>query len=102
MYVDRLVDLGLNKEVNHIRLKIRVFEKFPDGKNTVIVFEDGIRNILKKSFQKWDFTEEVAVLAKAAIIIQNDVFNHSNFTFSGSFPQKCQENSLPSSLTTFA
>ena len=46
MYADRLVDLGINKQVNKTRLKIRVLEKFPeaqeqhDGKNTIIAFED--------------------------------------------------------------
>ena len=55
-------------------------------------------NMLKEALKKRDFSEDVAILDKAATIIRNDIFNHDSFTFTGSFPPKCQENSLPSSL----
>ena len=79
-------------------------EKFPedqeqhDGKNTINFFEEGMKNMQKKALKKRDFSEDVAILAKAAAIIRNDIFNHDHFTFTGSSPPKWQEHSLPSSL----
>ena len=104
MYVNRLADFGINKQINKTRLKVSVLEKFPeaqeqhDGKNTVIVFEEGMKNMLREALKKRDFSEDVAILAKAATIVRKDIFNHDHFTFTGSFPPKCQEDSLPSSL----
>ena len=50
--------------------------------------------------KKRDFSEDAVVLAKAAKIIRNDIFDSQCFKFVGSFPPKCQEDSLPSSLKT--
>ena len=104
MYVNHLEDFGINKQNNKTRLKVDALEKFPeaqeqhDGKNTIIVFEEGMRNMLKEALKKRDFSEDVTVLAKAAKIVRDDIFNHDHFTFTGSFPPRCQEDSLPSSL----
>ena len=57
-----------------------------------------MRNILKDALKKQDFAEDAAVLAKAAAIIRKDIFSHQSFKFTGHFPPKCQEDSLPSSL----
>ena len=59
-----------------------------------------MKNMLKEALKKRDFSEDVAILVKAATIIRNDIFNHDSFTFTGIFPPKYQENSLPSSLTS--
>ena len=69
-----------------------------DGKNTVIVFKKGMQNMLKEALKKRDFSEDAAILAKAAMIIRNDTFNYQCFKFNGCFSSQCQENSLPSSL----
>ncbi len=104
MYVNRLEDFGITKQINKTRLKVNLLEKFPeaqeqhDGKNTIIVFEEGMKNMLREALKKRDFTEDVAILAKAATIVRKDIFTHDHFKFSGSFPPKCQEDSLPSSL----
>ena len=103
-YVNRLADFGINKQINKTRLKVSVLEKFPeayeqhDNKKTVIVFEEGMKNMLREALKKWNFSEDVAILAKAATIVRKDIFDHDHFTFTGSFPPKCQEDSLPSSL----
>ena len=52
----------------------------------------------KGSTKEKNFSEGAVILAKAAAIIRNDVFNHQCFQFSGNFPPGCQESSLPSSL----
>ena len=54
--------------------------------------------MLKEALRKRDYSEDAIILAKAATIIRNDVFNHQCLQFTGSFPPGCQENSLPSSL----
>ena len=69
-----------------------MLEKFPeaqeqhDGKNTIIVFEDGMENILREALKKRDFSEDIAILAS---IVRKDIINHDHFTFTGSFPPKC-------------
>ena len=104
MYVDRLENLGLKKLINKTRLKDRLLDRFPeaqvqcDGKNTVLIFREGMRSMLKEALMKGDYTEEAFVLAKAACILRKDIFNHRNFNFAGHFPPECQEYSLPSSL----
>ena len=85
--MNRLEDFGINKQVNKTRLKVNVLEKFPeaqeqnDGKNTVIVFEEEMQNMLKEALKKRNFSEDVAILAKAPAIIRNDIFNHDHFHF---------------------
>ena len=54
--------------------------------------------MLREALKKRDFSEDAAVLAKTAMIIRSDVFDHQCFKFNGSFSSKCQETSLPSSL----
>ena len=92
--------------MNKTRLKKQLLEHFKeaqeqsDGKNTILVFKEGMRNMLKEALKKRDFTEDAQILAKAASIIRKDIFNHDAFKFEGSFPENCQETSLPSSLKT--
>ena len=54
--------------------------------------------MLRNALKKRDFSEDVEVLAKAATIIHDDIFNPQGFKFTGSFPLRCQEDSLPLSL----
>ena len=55
LYVNRLDDLGINKEVNKTRLKDHLLEHFPeaqeqyDGRSTVIIFKGGMQNMLKET-----------------------------------------------------
>ena len=104
LYVIRLKDLGIVKAVNKTRLKYLILNYFPgaqeqnDGRNTILVFNKAMQSMLKKALRKRDFSEDAIILAKAAKIIRNDVFNHQCLQFTGNFPPSCQENSLPLSL----
>ena len=104
LYMNRLKDFGISKGFNKTRLKERLLEHFPeadeqfDGRNTIITFNKAVQSILREAMKKRDFSEDAITLAKAATIIRTDIFNHSSFKFTGSFPPHCQENSLPSSL----
>ena len=68
------------------------------GKSIVLVFNEGMINLLKEAHKNRDFTEDAVILAKAAAIVRKDIFSHQGFKFTGSFPAECQEESLPSSL----
>ena len=69
-----------------------------DGKQTVLIFGNGLRNIVKEALQERDFSDDDAVLAKAAKIVRRDLFSHKGFLFSGTFLVGCQRSSVPASL----
>ncbi|KAG5875929.1 hypothetical protein JTB14_017497 [Gonioctena quinquepunctata] len=54
MYINRLEELGNNKQINKTRLKNQLLEHFPeaqeqfDGRRTVIIFNEGMRNMLRE------------------------------------------------------
>ena len=102
LYESRLEDLGNARSVNKTRLKERLLEYFKeaqeqfDGRNTFLVFKEGMRNMIQDALKKRDFSEDALILARAASIIRKDIFNHEGIHFNGSFPEKCQDTSLPS------
>ena len=104
LYVNRLEEFGIKKLVNNTRVKSHLLARFSgaqeqcDGKSIVLVFNEGMRNLLKEALKNRDFTEYAVILAKAAAIVRKDIFSHQGFKFTGSFPAECQEESLPSSL----
>jgi len=60
-------------------------------KNTIIVI---MENMVKEALKKRGFSEYPATLTKAAVIVQNDIFNHHFVEFIGSFLPNCQEDAL--------
>ena len=106
LYKNCLEDLGHKKTVNKTRLKERLLKHFQeaqeqsDGKNTILVFKEGMRSMLKEALKKRDFLEDVNILARAASMVRKDIFGQEGCKFDGSFPEKCQETSLLSSLKT--
>ena len=104
LFENRLSDLGYPKSVNRFRFKNRILDHFQeakeqnDGKQTVLIFGNGLRNIVKEAFQERDFSDDAAVLAKAAKIVRRDLFSHKGFSFSGTFPVGCQESYVPAGL----
>ena len=104
LFENRLSVLGYPKSVNRLRLKNKILDHFQeaheqdDGKQTVLIFRNGLQNIVKEALQEHDFSDDAAVLAKAAKIVRRDIFSHKGFSFSGTFPLGCNEISLPASL----
>ncbi|CAG9822112.1 unnamed protein product [Phaedon cochleariae] len=104
MYVNRLEELGINKQINKTSLKNKLLEHFPeaqeqfDGRHTVTIFNEGMRNMLREALKIRDFSENAVILSKAAAIVRKYIMNHQGFKFSGYFPAECQEDSLPASL----
>jgi hypothetical protein len=104
LYVQRLETLGIKKTINKTRLKNALLEHFKgslqeqtDGRNTVLVFQEGISCLLKDALKQRDFSADAEILAKAARIVRKDMFLHKGFNFSGCFPMERQLH-LPSSL----
>ena len=105
MYEKRINYLGVEKEVNRSRFKESLLEYFPqaqeqsDGKNKLLVFEQGMQQMLKQA-TACDYESEALLLAKAAKIIQKQIVTHKGFHFDGKFPSGCQQMSVPSTLKT--
>ena len=106
LYESRLEGLVNAKSVNKTRLKGRLLEYFKeaqewfDGRITFLVLKEGMRNMIQDALKKRNFSEDALILARAASIIRKDIFNHEGILFNGSFSEKCQHTSLPSSLKT--
>ena len=76
--------LGIHKNINRTRLKTRILF-FPDshdqldGRNIILCFEEGLRDVLKDVIKERDFDEEAVIIARATNIIRKDMFNHECF-----------------------
>ena len=74
LYESRLEDLGNAKSVNNTRLKERLLEYFKeaqeqfDGRNTFLVFKEGMRNMIQDALMKRGFSEDALILVRAASI----------------------------------
>lgn len=107
MYELRLKSLGLEKTVNRFRLKNELLNHFSeaqeesDGRRSVLVFKEGLKQFLCEAFKERDYSEDTNILAKAAKILRKDIFSHTPFKFEGSFPTGCQASSLPETLKSF-
>lgn len=95
LYVSRLRNLHVDKSVNKTRLKNRIIEHYhgeiqeqTDGKNTVLVFSQGIETLLKDALKKRSCEEEAFNFVNVAKYIRNDVFQMPRF----SFPQSVSSN----------
>ena len=79
LYESRVEDLGNAKSVNKTRLKERLLEYFKeaqeqfDGRNTFLVFKEGVRNMIQDDLKKRDFSEDAVILTRAASIIRKDM-----------------------------
>lgn len=106
LYVSRLHILHVDKCVNKTRLKNRIIEHYhgaiqeqTDGKNTVLVFNQGIETLLKDALlKKRNCEEEAFNFVHVAKYIRNNVFQMPGFSFTGEFTSDCQLKSVPPSL----
>ena len=70
-----------------------------DGRNKVLVFQPGMRDMLKQAM-KCDNEGDALVMAKATKIIRRDIIGSKRFHFNGSFPLGCQQASVPTNLNS--
>ena len=54
LYENRLLEIGISKEINRVRFKEQLLKYFPhaqeqsEGKNVILVFEQGMQEMLKQ------------------------------------------------------
>ena len=84
-------------EIAHFR-NFHTAQEQCDGRNIIILFEEGMKAMLNKAMISRKFSEDAVALSKAACIVRKDMFNHENVIFSGQFTEECQEKSIPASL----
>lgn len=101
----RLVVLGVEKDTNKTRLKNQILKHFAkdcqeqsDGKNTFIVFNEGMQQMLKQTMGQRNFDEEALSMSRVAKSVRKEMAGVPLFKFSGTFPTDCQESSVPTSL----
>ena len=107
LYESRLSNLGKDTSINKTRLKKQLLDHFSyqcqeqsDGKNTLLVFKDGLKKLLRETTDSRDFEAEALAMAKLVKVVRQEIFEWAPFYFTGSFPPNCQENSVPPTLKT--
>ena len=105
MYEESVRLLGFEKETNRTQLKEKLLAYFPqaeqqiDGKSKILVFEQGMQQMLKQAMA-CDYEGDALLLAKAAKLVRKDVMGYNGFHFDGNFGHGCQQQSVLSSLIT--
>ena len=100
--------MGFYKGIHKKVLKDQLLKHFSEqcqaqsvGKNCLLVFHQGFKKLLKDSTCIHDFESEAFLITKLVKLMRKEIFDASSFQFSGDFPPKCQENSVPTMLKTF-
>ena len=98
----------VSASVNKTRLKKQILDHFcgecqeqSDGKNSLLVFNEGLTKVLKESMKSRNFESEAFLMTKLVKIMKQEIFDCDSFHFSSTFPPKCQENSVPTVLKNF-
>ena len=102
LYTKRLHDFGVHTYTHRTRLKEKIILHFKgnvqeqsDGKNAVLIFDEGMKNIIKESLGFRNYDNEALMMTKLVKLIRNEVFNHQPSLFDGSFSKSCQIDSVP-------
>ena len=100
LFENRLSDLGVAKSINKTRHKKQLLEHFcgecqeqHDGKNVLLVFNEGLKKLLKESM-----SYEAISMVKLVKVIRQEILEWGLFDFSGTFQMHCQANSVPNTL----
>ena len=105
LYSDRLKQLGVcNLSIHSTRLKDRVLASFPElqaykeGRDILLASNQDVGHALRKACEH-DADGDAQTLAKAARIVRKEIIN-AKVEFDGSFPAKCQSQTVPGTLST--
>ena len=109
MYMSQLKELGIERSVHSTRLKLQILDHFlwecqeqlSDGKSIVLVFNQGMKNMLKEAVDSRDYESEALAMVKLVKVLRRKIFEWKSFQFTGSFLPDCQENSVPLILKIF-
>ena len=69
--------------------------------NTLVVFNEGLQHILKSQYRTVIVILKLLFLVKVVKLIRKKVFEWNSFSFFGSFPSNCQENSVSPTFKMF-
>ena len=102
LYEQRLKEFGVDIAINKTRLKEKLLEHFSDmglqeqydGRNTVLLFPEGMQQVLKDAHLDHDYDNEALLLTKVARICRQEILSVDT-TFSGSFAVDCQRDITP-------
>ncbi len=90
LYEKRLCEFGVIKSINKTRLKDQILDQFlghckeeTDGKNTLLVFKEGLKKLFKDTLESRDFQSEALLLSKLTKIIRREIFQWKCFSFNG-------------------
>ena len=106
-YCSKIKQLGgQTSSVHSTRLKNQVLANFPElkaheeGRDILIVLDEDVGRSIRQT-SALESEAEAVILARAARILRRDILQHRNPPFEGSFPNGCQEKSVPSTLVSF-
>jgi hypothetical protein len=106
-YCSKIKQLGgQTSSVHSTRLKNQVLANFPElkaheeGRDILIVLDEDVGRSIRQT-SALESEAEAVILARAARILRRDILQHQNPPFEGSFPNGCQEKSVPSTLVSF-
>ena len=75
---------------NKTRLKLRILDHFSgqcqeqsDGKNVMIIFNEGMKRILKDALPFHDYESDALAMAKAVKILRREVLSWKSLPFNG-------------------
>ncbi|KAK3741023.1 hypothetical protein RRG08_005713 [Elysia crispata] len=107
LYYSRLVSLGVEEHVHTTRLRESLLAAIPDLKevrnernNIVQLAFDCDRSKALLQLSNHDCNHEIVILSKASKTLRQHVFGIQN-TFSGTFSEDSQQNSVPTMLLSF-
>lgn len=94
----------ISSDIHTTRLKERLLAVFPDlgahnqGRDVLLVFNSDIGEAIRRACDQ-DSDYDALHLSKAAKLIRDDIFKLQQ-SFRGTFPPRCQDDSIPASLMT--
>ena len=101
IYEKRLKMLGHPISFNRSHLNKKLLAHFEDtglqeqkdGKHVILIFPDGMKEILKEAFKSRDYQREALLFSEVAKICRRELLQE--YKFSGYFAEQCQNNLLP-------
>ncbi|CAC5382291.1 unnamed protein product [Mytilus coruscus] len=106
LYSKRLEQLGVVIEgrINTTHLKNRILAAIPDlqshkqGRDVLLIFNEDVGEALKQA-TSYSCDDEGIIIAKAAKIVRRDMFD-TRYSFTGTFNDSCQHESVPQTLVS--
>ena len=90
LYVGYLHDLGVDKTIYKTRLKVQLLDYFfgdcqeqYDGKSVIVVFNEGLKKLLKESVDAQDYKSQMLVIAKVVKFLRRETLSLKSSPYKG-------------------